>query len=214
MLAKSWSKKYKFVGEDMTISAAAKEHGFGTYVPQHPKKILSLWGSLPEFGWKYGMTEVAISVNPANSNKMREAFREIRASGWRCLLEVNPEYLQEFLSTLEQRQASPNLAQVLKASVNQLLPFFGKKPPIFLGEKKYSPMIQKLFALQAEDYHVLENERDEIEIVRLFKTLRRGALHIFFTDFYEKHKSFLEQWGLREGVDFTDGRGLLVATMN
>ena len=83
-----------------------------------------------------------------------------------------------------------------------------------MGEKKCSPLIQKLFALQAEDYHVLENEQDEIETQRLFETLRKGAIHIFFTDAYKEIKPFLEQWGLREGVDFMDGRGLFVATMN
>ena len=217
MLSKSWCKKYKLVGEDMTLSFAASENGFATYVPQHPKKIRSMWGSIPEISLKYGTSEVAVSINPDNKKKMQTAFKEIHADGWICLLEESANYLNEFLSVSKQQKVSfydNAFTQVLKASVNQLLPLFGKKPPIFLGERKIFPVVQKLFALQAEDYHVLENERGEIEIVRLFKTLRRGALHIFFTDFYEKYKSFLEQWGLREGVDFTDGRGLLIATMD
>ena len=196
----------------MTLSATAKEHGIYSYIPPHPKKILSLWGELHQF-MSYATADVAISGNPSSPNKMREAFNEIHANGWQCLLEKNPDYLQEFLSALEQRQASPNMAQVLKSSVNQLLPFFGKKPPIFLGEKKYSPLIQRLFALQVGDYHILENERGEVETERLFETLRQGAIHIFFTDIYLELKPFLEQWGLKENIDFTDGRGLIVAMM-
>lgn len=49
MLAKPWRDKYKICGEDMTLSAAAKEHGVCTYIPPFPKNILSLWGELPQF---------------------------------------------------------------------------------------------------------------------------------------------------------------------
>ena len=215
MLAKPWSKKYKIVGEDMTISAAAKEHGIGTYVPQHPLQILSLWGSIPNFGYKYGTTEVAISVNPSSADKMREAFNEIHANGWRCLLEENPAYLEEFLSTLEQQHAQPDrntLAQMLAASVNSLLPLLGKKPSIFLGERKYFPPVDKLFG--KADYKILEDEKNSIDLGRMFSFTRRDAIHVFFTDAYDALKPYLEKAGMKENVDFADGRGLLVATMN
>ncbi len=213
MLAKPYSKKYKLVGEDMTLSFAATEHGFDTYAPQHPPKILSLWGSLPEFGWKYGKDEVAIYLNPANVDAMKKAFKEIRVSGWRYLLEKNPEYLQEFLSVIAGKILSPEkeLFKMIRDALDEILPAFGRKPPIFFGEQKYSPLIRKIFNLRAEDYHVLENERGEIETERLFETLRQGAINIFFTDVYTELNPFLEQWGLTEGGDFTDGRKILAA---
>ena len=217
MLSKPWHGKYKYVGEDMTISAAAKEHGVGTYAPQHPKQILSLWGSLPEFGWKYGGTEVAISQNPTSSNKMREAFNEIHSNGWRCLLEENPDYLTEFLSVFEQKRAtsdSRNLTQKLKLSVHKLLPLLRNKPPIFLGERKYAQNVQRLFALRTEDYYVMDNEKREINLQNLFKAMRQGAIHVIFTDTYDRLKPILEKRDFQEGVDFADGRGLLIATMN
>ncbi len=217
MLAKPYSKKYKFVGEDMTLSFSAAEQGFGTYVPQHPVKILSLWGSLPEFGWQYGDDEIAIHKNSANAQMMLDVLKEIRASGWKCLLEQNPTYVNEFSSVVGQitkPDETISFLQALKTGAKNLLPFFGKKTPIFLGEKKYSPLIQEIFNLRPENYHVLENENDEIETARLFDTLRRGAIHIFFIDVYSDIKPFLEQWGLEENIDFTDGRGVLVAVMD
>ena len=217
LLSKSWSKNYKRCGEDMTLSVAAAERGFGTYVPQHPVKILSLWGSLPEFGWSYGDDEIAIHKNPDNVRTMINVLKEIRASGWQCLLEQNPDYLSEFSSIVGQisrPDESKELLQALKIGAKNLLPFFGQKTPIFLGEKKYSPIVQKIFNLRPENYHVLENENDEIETARLFDTLRRGAVHIFFIDVYSELKPFLEQWNLAENVDFIDGRGVLVAVMD
>ena len=216
MLGKSWHGKYKLVGEDMTLSFAAAEHGFGTYVPQHPTQILSLWGSIPKFGWKYGIDEAAISINPANMQTMRAAVKEIYSGGRKCLLEKNPDYLNKFLSVLGQSTFAKDKKDfgMLKTGVRNLLPLLGRKPPIFLGERKTQSSVQKLFDLQAEDYYVLENERGEIETARLFNELRQGAIHIFFTDVYDELKSFLEQWGLREGVDFIDGRSLVIATIN
>ncbi len=213
MLSKSWSKKYKLVGEDMTLSFAAAELGFGTYVPRHPLKILSLWGSLPEFAWKYGMNDVAVFRNPANTDAMQAVFRELRSNGWKCLLEKNPDYLEEIWSILSTKILSPEKEslKMIRDALDELLPAFGRKPPIFLGEGKYSMLVQKLFNLRAEEYHVLENENEEIETEKLFETLWQGAIHIFFTDVYKELKPFLEQWGLKEGVDFTDGRQILSA---
>ena len=218
MLAKPWCKKYKLVGEDMTLSFAAKEHGFGTYVPQHPEKILSLWGSLPHFGLKYGTNEVAISINPDNLNAMTRIVKEISAAGWKLLLAEKPAYVHEFLSVIGQstvptKENSLRL-QTLKSGVKNLLPLLGRRPPIFLGERKHAQNIQRLFALRSENYYVMDNEKHEINLQKLFGSLRRGAIHIFFTDVYDRLKPVLEQSGLREGVDFMDGRGVLIAMMN
>ena len=196
----------------MTLSATAKEHGIYSYIPPHPKKILSLWGELPQL-MSYATADVAISGNPSSPNKMREAFNEIHANGWQCLLEKNPEYLQEFLSVIVGKILSPEKEslKMIRDSLDELLPAFGRKPPIFFGEQKYSPLIRKIFQLRVEDYHVLENDNDEIETARLFETLRQGAIHIFFTDVYEELTPFLEQWNLEEGRDFADGRKILAA---
>lgn len=213
MLAKPWSKKYKIVGEDMTLSAAAKEHGVYSYIPPHPTKILSLWGELPQFA-SYATVDVAISANTSSPNKMRTAFNEIHANGWKMLLEENPEYLQEFLSALEQRQASPNMVQILKSSVNSLLPLLGKKPSIFLGERKFFKPVCKLFRLPQADYKILENDENVVDLERLFSFTRRNSIHVFFFDAYDELKPYLARAGMEEGIDFVDGRGLIIATIN
>lgn len=47
-------------GEDMQLSYQAQKYGgINTYVPPHPVSDLSLWGSLPELGEKYGDDENA-----------------------------------------------------------------------------------------------------------------------------------------------------------
>lgn len=208
MLAKPWRGKYKLVAEDMTLSVAASEHGVGTYTPQHPKQIPSLWGSLPNFGLKYGTNEVAISINPANLNAMTAAIKEIRASGWKHLLEKNPGYLEEFFGAREQQPPSSGkkaLAQLFK------LPLPGKKFSIFLGEQKYSASVCKLFGLSQANYKVFVDEKNQIDIGKLFSFTRRDSVHVFFTDAYELLKPYLEKAGMKTEIDFADGRGLVAA---
>ncbi len=167
MLAKPWRGKYKLVGEDMAISVAAQELGAGTYVPQHPTQILSLWGSQPKFGLQYGTNEAAISISPDNLNRMRQALVEIYADGWRLLLEENPAYLKEVLSVLERKPVSSDQKPSLnffKSVTKNFLPILRQKPPIFLGERSIAPHVRNLFGLQAEDFHVLEDEHNRITL--------------------------------------------------
>ena len=217
MLAKPYSKNYKLCGEDMTLSFVAYERGFGTYAPQHPKKILSLWGSLPELGWKYGMDENAISMNTANLKTMGKFLSDLRADNYKCLLEKNPDYLREFLSVVGQSSAPVDkggLIQMLKHGAKTSLPFFGKKAPIFLGERKYSAPVCKLFGVPEADYKILTEEKNHVDFGKLTSFVRQYAIHIFFFDAYEQLKPYLEKAGMNENVDFIDGRGLLVAVMN
>lgn len=217
MLAKPWRKKYKLVGEDMTLSMAAQELGIGTYVPQHPTQILSLWGSHRELGWTYGLDAAAVHKNPANINLMRQALVEIYANGWRLLIDENPNYFEVIFNLLERNPLLPSKASLQKTfevGVKKFLPFVGRKPMIFLGELKAAPYVRNLFDLRAQDFHVLDNDCGELDVEQLAEVLRRGAINIFFTDAYDELKPLLEQWDLREGVDFIDGRALLIAVMD
>lgn len=48
--------KYINVGEDMTFSYMLQKYAnIATYVPPHPRNDLSLFGSLPDKAWKYGL---------------------------------------------------------------------------------------------------------------------------------------------------------------
>ena len=104
--------------------------------------------------------------------------------------------------------------QNIKGGVKNLLPLFGKKIPLFFCTRNYASSVQNLFRLRAEDCYVLDDENNQVNVTRLFEQFRPGAIHIFFADVYEQLRPLLEQRALREGVDFTDGRGVLIATTN
>ena len=66
-------QSYKICGEDMTLSQKLQEHGVSTFVPPHPKNNTELWGSLPEYSYKFGDDKNSLFVNNGWTN-MSEAF--------------------------------------------------------------------------------------------------------------------------------------------
>jgi hypothetical protein len=59
------------VGEDMHFSVMLRKYAnINTYVPPHPPEDRSLWGSQPETAWSIGTDQAALSINPANLQKM------------------------------------------------------------------------------------------------------------------------------------------------
>ena len=75
-------QEYKIAAEDMCLSFKCKQQGIDTFVPPHPYYDLELWGSIPGLGMKYGQSSAAISQNPENCKKMREALESIIKEGW------------------------------------------------------------------------------------------------------------------------------------
>ena len=60
---------YYTSGEDIHFSYAIQKYlNLNTYVPPHPVSQPDLWGSKPGLGWKYGVDQVAVSVNSHNSD--------------------------------------------------------------------------------------------------------------------------------------------------
>ena len=56
-------------GEDVHLSYSVQKYlGLNTYVPPHPVDDKSLWGSAPEDSYKFGVDNVAISVNYHSSH--------------------------------------------------------------------------------------------------------------------------------------------------
>lgn len=63
------------VGEDMHFSFMLEKYAnIKTYVPPHPKNDVSLWGSNPNLGWKFGQDKNAISMNHNNLREMNQMF--------------------------------------------------------------------------------------------------------------------------------------------
>lgn len=213
MLAKNYKERYKYVGEDMCLSYFCAEHGVETYVPIHPEKIQSLWGSIPEYYSKYKKAgpSVAVSENPINIKAMKDVLREIHADGWRFLFERNPRYVA-YVSDLMKKFFEPTLSpkEYLTKNTAVILKNFGKRPPAFMGEKKYLPFALNIFSISKTDYSVLEDEENMIKMSRLQEVMRTYALNIIFTDIYPQIKNILEQSGLKEYEDFIDGRYFLL----
>lgn len=65
-------QKYKYVGEDMTLSYKLKQHGINTFVPPHPKENQEYWGSLSKYAVTLGNQDGAVSRNPKNITLMNE----------------------------------------------------------------------------------------------------------------------------------------------
>ena len=97
----------------------------------------------------------------------------------------------------------------LRDTLRQTLRFFGRKRPIFLGDKNYSPQVCRLFALNANDYEIV-GEKGTISMKAIRERKRPDALHIFFVAPYEQVKQRLIQEGWHEGEDFVDGRKFLL----
>lgn len=82
-------QKFKRAGEDMCLSFKCQQHGIDTFVPPHPYNDLSLWGSLPKYGNKYGNDPTAISKNSAGCKYMEEAITEMVNDGWKFVIDNN-----------------------------------------------------------------------------------------------------------------------------
>ena len=202
MLKKTYKNKFKYSGEDMCLSYACLEHGVKTYVPAHPKNILSLWGSIPKYGIEYGTDKsAALSLSPVNEAEKQRAVIEMHNDGWRFLFERESEYIEELVKIFVKSPPSPN--EMLQNNTKILLKIFGKKPPAFIGDSKYASVVKNLFALMDIDY---------IDVVTRNNVLnfKPYAFNIFFTDAYPQVKKFLESAGFKENEHFIDGRYFLM----
>jgi hypothetical protein len=77
-------------GEDMHLSYAAQKHfNAATYVAPHPKDDLSLWGSQPHTGKKYGEDANAISWNTEANMGMRMYWNYMLDNGYKLIRGYN-----------------------------------------------------------------------------------------------------------------------------
>ncbi len=87
-------QKIKYAAEDMCLSVTCFKHGIRTYIPPHPKDNLSLWGSLPEYGFKLGDSSTATGIH-GNYSNMNNAIKHLQDNGWKPLYMRSPQYLEE-----------------------------------------------------------------------------------------------------------------------
>ncbi len=89
-------QQFKRAAEDMALSFKCQQHGIATFVPPHPYDDLSLWGSQPKTGKKYGTLSTAISQSNAGNNDMGKAISMYVEDGWHFLSDRDKE---QFLKT-------------------------------------------------------------------------------------------------------------------
>lgn len=70
-------------GEDIQLSYFAKKYGgINTYVPPHSENDLSIWGSLPYQGRKYGEDQNAASRGPSHMPIRNQLCAKFLNEGW------------------------------------------------------------------------------------------------------------------------------------
>ena len=208
MLAKPYKKDFKYAAEDMCLSSAAQEHGVKTFVPQHPRNILSLWGSIPQYGNVYGNTAAALWLNPNSINTMKQALYTIHNGGWKFLMEREHLYFNMMLTQHNTRNFYNNALIVLR-DVGNIFKHISKEKPNFIGEKKFEERVTKLFNIEPQNYHVLEVNNNNINFQQVLNLIAPQSLNILFTDFYDQLKPPFEGEKLLENENFVDGRHLL-----
>lgn len=75
-------------------------------------------------------------------------------------------------------------------------------PPIFCGEKVFAEPARKFFG----EYVNIEDENHQLNFANVMVP---GRFFVFFVKEYPSLKNFLEKNGLREGVNFIDGKPIL-----
>lgn len=99
----------KYVAEDMCLSVKCLEHDIHTFVPEHPRNNTALWGSLPEFGNKLGISDSALSLNTKNHLKMQKAVENLVKEGWRLCYMEDKAYVKGIL----RRQLGKRIVNIL-----------------------------------------------------------------------------------------------------
>ncbi len=105
---------YKRAAEDMCLSFKCKQHGIATYVPPHPYYDQTMWGSLPQYGMKYGQVSTAISQNSEGCKSMRAALRDYVQEGWRFVLETDRDEALKGIRGAKKDKWTANIKKVVR----------------------------------------------------------------------------------------------------
>jgi len=106
-------QEYRIAGEDMCLSAKAKEHGIHTFVPPHPGSDPELWGSNEKIAGRIGGTERAISANETNLKKMNEAIIRLQDEGWEPLFVKNRKAVERGFNRFKLLQKKERVMKII-----------------------------------------------------------------------------------------------------
>lgn len=175
----TWGEKYKRVGEDMYLSYACQKIGIPTYVPPHNFATYFMWGSLPKYGYSFGLDSSGVSLNNDNLLQMNHALNDMVSDGWQLLFDMDNDY---FVSKYKQYDRD-NLTIHIK---EEFLENWNKgKDVYFYGYGKFSRILTQ-FAKQngreVKGYIVTEKKmnsgNDNLISLEEFKKERVGGIVI------------------------------------
>lgn len=96
-------QKFKTAGEDMSFSAQLQKHEIKTFVPPHPPKDKSLWGSLPDTANVLGNSADALWLTSFNKQRINDATNVLLKKGWSPLIKTNPEYVYKIKNLIKEK---------------------------------------------------------------------------------------------------------------
>lgn len=114
---------YKKSGEDIHFSYILKKRlGLNTYVPPHPKKDTSLWGSLPEYASSLGSDENALSLEMLSTLRMSKYMKKVRGDGFTFVCEASMKESIKKPTTLDEISFhTKNLWGTLKIFIKKII---------------------------------------------------------------------------------------------
>lgn len=135
--AENIRKKYKYVGEDLSLSVNALNHGVQTFVPPHPIEYGELWGANPTEGILFGHASVAVSLNRKRLDEMKKVVNILHAQGWDPIVVNSPEVVECVKSELYNNDEKSQIMNVMRNM------FFDENVYIF-GAGKFAGIISNL----------------------------------------------------------------------
>lgn len=95
-------QKLKITGEDMCFSAnLQKIANIKTFVPPHPLNNKELWGSLPQYGFKFGNDKMALCMNNNNEITRNKVLKDLLDKGFTPLVIREKEKTKKFIKRMK-----------------------------------------------------------------------------------------------------------------
>ncbi len=107
-------QRFKRAAEDMGLSYKCQQQGIMTFVPPHPYSDLTLWGSQPKQGHKYGTTNTAISMSNEGNDNMRKAMSLYVEDGWKFVIDYDKNLVMRTKKEIEREKKKKEIKRRIK----------------------------------------------------------------------------------------------------
>jgi glycosyltransferase involved in cell wall biosynthesis len=119
---------FKYVAEDMCLSAQCAKHGIKTFVPPHPYWRHEFWGSDPRTADRYGKMSGSISLSTDNYLLMNTAVKMLEEEDWIPLYKRNDSYIRHLLREIEYENFIGDAFHLMKRVFRKIKKTASKNP--------------------------------------------------------------------------------------